>query len=176
LPWTDSAAAVAYATACLLGAGSAALAASTPTGGKIRVFVTNTSATNGKILITGAIGDYGTTVSQDAYGKVDLNGDYEKVTLKHGGFIVNASGLNKKLNRSKPTVNTTNCSVSFTGTGPTTIGNGTGAYAGITGKVAITITFAGIAPKAAKGCNLANNAPTFGAYQSITGTGSVSFK
>ena len=47
-------------TACLLGAGPAALAASTPRGGKIRVFVTNTPATKAKILITGAIGDYGT--------------------------------------------------------------------------------------------------------------------
>ena len=59
---------------------------------------------------------------------------------------------------------------------PTKVEDGTGAYAGITGKVAITVTFAGIAPKTAKGCNLANNAPTFGQYQSITGTGSVSFK
>jgi hypothetical protein len=42
--------------------------------------------------------------------------------------------------------------------------------------VAITVTFAGIAPKTAKGCNLADNAPTYGGYQSITGTGSVRFK
>jgi hypothetical protein len=163
-------------TACLLGAGPAALAASTPKGGKIRVFVTNTSATKAKILITGAIGDYGTTVTQDANGKVDPNGAFQKVTLKHGGFIVDATALNKKLNSSKPTVNTTNCSIVFSGTAQTTVEDGTGAYAGITGKVAITITFAGIAPKTAKGCNLANNAPTFGQYQSITGIGSVSFK
>src|ERR1700744_2631379 len=69
-------------TACVLGAGSATVAAATPQGGKIRVFVTNTSATKGKIVITGAIGDYGTTVSQDANGKVDANGAFEKVTLK----------------------------------------------------------------------------------------------
>jgi hypothetical protein len=86
------------------------------------------------------------------------------------------TALNKKLNSAKPTINKTNCSVEFTGTGPTTVGDGTGAYAGITGKVAITVTFAGIAPKTAKGCNLADNAPTYGGYQSITGTGSVSFK
>jgi hypothetical protein len=163
-------------TACLLGAGPAALAASTPKGGKIRVFVTNTSATKAKILVTGAIGDYGTTVSQDANGKVDPNGAFQKVTLKHGGFLVDATALNKKLNSVKPTINTTNCSIVFSGTAPTIVEDGTGAYKGITGKVAITITFAGIAPKTAKGCNLANNAPTFGQYQSITGTGSVSFK
>jgi hypothetical protein len=163
-------------SSCLLGAGATALAASTPKGGKIRVFVTNTSETKGKILITGAIGDYGTTVSQDANGKADPNGNFEKVTLKHGGFLVDGTALNKKLNSAQPTINKTNCSVAFTGTGPTTVGDGTGAYAGITGKVAITVTFAGIAPKTAKGCNLADNAPTYGGYQSITGTGSVSFK
>ena len=116
------------------------------------------------------------TVSQDANGKVDPNGDFEKVTLKHGGFLVDATALNKKLSSAKPTVNKTNCSFAFTGTGPTTVEHGTGAYTGITGKVAITVTFAGIAPKTAKGCDLANNAPTHGVYQSITGTGSVSFK
>jgi hypothetical protein len=163
-------------SSCLLGAGTTALAASTPKGGKIRVFVTNTSDTKGKILITGAIGDYGTTVSQDANGKVDPNGDFEQVTLKHGSFLVDGTALNKKLNSAKPTINKSNCSIAFTGTGPTTVEDGTGAYAGITGKVAITVTFAGIAPKTAKGCNLAGNAPTYGGYQSITGTGSVSFK
>jgi hypothetical protein len=160
---------------CLLGAGATALAASPPKGGKIRVFVTNTSATKGKILITGAIGDYGTTVSQDANGKTDPNGNFEKVTLKHGGFLVDGTALNKKLNSGGPTINKTNCSFTFGGSAPTTIEDGTGAYTGITGKVTITLTFAGLAPKTAKGCNLANNAPTFGAYQSITGIGSVSF-
>jgi hypothetical protein len=163
-------------TGCLLGVGPAALAASAQKGGKIRVFVTSTSATKGKILITGAIGDYGTTVSQDANGKADPNGNFQKVTLKHGGFLVDGTALNKKLNSANPTLNKTNCSYAFTGTGPTTVEDGTGAYAGITGKVAITVTFAGIAPITAKGCNLADNAPTFGAYQSITGAGSVSFK
>ena len=164
------------ATACLLGAGPAALAASTPKGGKIRVFVTNTSPTKAKILVTGAIGDYGTTISQDANGKVDPNGAFQKVTLKHGGFIVDATALNKKLNSVQPTVNRSNCSFVLNGTGPTTVERGTGAYKGITGHVAVTITFGGIAPKTAKGCNFSNNAPTFGQYQSITGVGSVSFK
>jgi hypothetical protein len=169
-------AAVVGVTACALGVGSVALAASTPQGGKIRVFVTNTSATKGKILITGAIGDYGTTISEDANGKTDPNGNFEKVTLKQGGFLVNATGLNNKLNHAKPTINRANCSIVFSGTGPATIGNGTGAYAGITGNVAITITFGGIAPKTAKGCNFGQNAKIGGAYQSITGSGSVSYK
>lgn len=163
-------------TTCLVGGVPAALAATTPKGGKTRVFVTNTSMTRGKILITGAIGDYGTTVSQDANGKVDPNGVFEKVTLKHGGFMIDTTALDKKLNSTRPTINKTNCSVSLAGTGSTTVEDGTGAYAGITGKVTVIVTFAGIAQKTAKGCNLSNNGPTYGAYQSIAGAGSVSFK
>lgn len=167
------------ATACLLGAGSVALAASPaspPKGGKIRVFVTNTSPTRGKILVTGAIGDYGTTISEDANGKVDPNGNYEKVKLKHGGFLVNATRLNKKLSHVAPMVNKTTCSLVFSGRGPVTVGSGTGSYAGISGKATITVTFAGIAKKTANGCDFARNAPTRGQYQSITGTGRVRFK
>jgi hypothetical protein len=164
------------ATACLLGAGSVALAASHPKGGKVRVFVTNTSSTKGKILITGAIGDYGTTLSVNAKGKPDPNGTFEKVKLKRGGFVVDATALNKKLSHAKPTFNKSNCSVVFSGSGPVTLGGGTGAYTGISGTIRITVTFAGILPKTAKGCSTSPNAPTHGSYQSITGTGTVSFK
>ena len=162
------------ATACAFGAGPAALAAATPKGGKIRVFLTAASATKSTIVITGAIGDYGTALSVDANGKVDPNGNFEKVTLKQGGFLVDGTTLNKKLDHTKPTINASNCSFVFSGTAPTMISDGTGAYAGITGKVAITLTFAGITPKTAKGCNFNSNKVS-GAYQSITGTGSVSF-
>ena len=102
--------------ACALGAGAATVAAATPQGGKIRVFVTNTSATKGKIVITGAVGDYGTTVSQDANGKVDPNGDFEKVTLKQGGFIVDGTELNKKLNT--PSRRSTSPTARFRSRGP----------------------------------------------------------
>jgi hypothetical protein len=164
-------------TVCALGAGSAALAASsTPQGGKIRVFVTTAASNKEKIVVTGAIGDYGTTVSQDANGKVDPNGTFEKVTLKHGSFIINDTALTKKLDSEKPTsVNISNCSIVFVGSGPTTIGNGTGAYAGITGTLRLTYTFAGIAPKTAQRCNFSNNMPDGGTYISVTGTGNVSF-
>jgi hypothetical protein len=160
--------------ACALGAGAATVAAATPQGGKISVFLTGTSATKSKITITGAIGDYGTALSVDANGKVDANGNFEKITLKQGGFLVDGTALNKKLQHVKPTINTANCSFVFSGTAPTTLSDGTGAYAGITGKIAITLTFAGITPKTAKGCNFKSNKVS-GAYQSITGTGSVSF-
>ena len=111
---------IAVAAGVLAGAaivGPAAVAAGTQAGGPIKVFVTNTSSTKGKILVTGAIGDYGTTVSVDKNGKADPNGNFEKVTLKQGGFWVDATGLNKKLNSAQPQVNTATCSAVFGGTG-----------------------------------------------------------
>jgi hypothetical protein len=164
-------------SACALGAGSAALAASSaPQGGKIRVFVTTATSNKEKIVVTGAIGDYGTTVSQDANGKVDPNGTFEKVTLKHGSFIIDDTALTKKLDNEPPTVvNISNCSIVFVGSGPATIENGTGAYAGIRGTLRLTYTFAGIAPKTAQRCAFASNGPDGGTYLSAAGTGSVSF-
>jgi hypothetical protein len=167
------------ATVALMGVGATALAAS-PSGGPIQVFVTNTSPTKAKIVITGAIGDYGTSLTVDKNGKVDANGAYQKVTLKQGGFWLNATALNKKLGAASSVVNKTTCSVLFSGSAPTTPYDGTGAYAGIAGTVKVTVTFAGIAPRFTSGahkgqCNLGQNVEPVAQYQSITGTGTVHF-
>lgn len=172
-------AAAAALLASVVIAGTTAMAGAAQSGGKIRAFVTNTSATKGKILITGAIGDYGTTVSVNKNGKPNPNGAYEKVTLKKGGFWINATAFNKKLASSQPKVNTANCSTVFSGTGSGSLFKGTGAYSGIGGKINITITFAGIAPRIASGpkagqCNLGNAQP-LAQYQSISATGNVHF-
>jgi hypothetical protein len=168
------------AATCLMGAGATALAASGPAGGKIQVFVTNISSTKAKILITGAIGDYGTTLTVDKNGKVDANGTYQKVTLKKGGFWINATALNQKLNKAQPLTNKATCSLVFTGGAPTTPFDGTGAYQGIGGSVKVTVTFAGIAPRFTSGahkgqCNFSQNAPSLASYQSIGGAGNVTF-
>ncbi len=163
-------------TTCLLGAGSTALAASaTPSPGKIRVFLTGVSDTKADITITGAIGDHGTGISEDANGKVDANGNFEKVTLKQGGFRIDATVLDKKSTQAfeHTPINPANCSLAVTATGSTIIEDGTGAYAGITGKVTVTFVFAGAFPKTAKGCDMSSDPIT---YQGGTGSGSVSFK
>jgi hypothetical protein len=166
---------------CTFAGGSAALAAgSTPTPGKIKVFVSTVNNTKSKILITGAIGDYGTGVSTDKNGKADANGAFQKVTLKQGGFVVDATAFNKALNHVSPQTNKTNCSLVFAGSGPGSLENGTGLYKGIGGTVTITATFAGIAPRFTSGakkgqCNFAQNVQPLGAYSSITATGNVTF-
>jgi hypothetical protein len=177
-----TAAAVAVA-GTVLATGSLALAAGGSThpttgtaahGGPIRVFVTNQTETKGKITITGAIGDYGTAISTDKNGKVDSNGSFEQLHLKQGGLVIDGTGLNKAFAHVHPQFNSDNCSFSFSASGPTKIVSGTGAYAGATGSVKVTVTFAGIGPKLKSGkCNQANNAPTFGAYSTVTGSGSI---
>jgi hypothetical protein len=172
--------ALAAAVLASLVGGSIASAATSPAGGAIKVFVTNTSDTKGKILVTGAIGDYGTTLSTNKNGKVNANGNYEQIKLKHGSFEVNGTQLNKNLNKGQPQVNASTCSEAFIGSGPTTLLNGTGLYKGISGNVKITVTFAGIAPRFTSGakkgqCNFSENAEPLGQYQSITGVGKVKF-
>jgi hypothetical protein len=172
--------AVAATVLASLVGGSIASAATSPAGGAIRVFVTNTSDTKGKILVTGAIGDYGTTLSTNKNGKVNANGNYEQIKLKQGSFEVNGTQLNKDLNHGKSEVNKSTCSQEFSGSGPATLFNGTGLYTGISGTVKITVTFAGIAPRFASGakkgqCNFSENAEPLGIYQSITGVGKVKF-
>jgi hypothetical protein len=171
----------AVAVGCTFAGGSAALAASTtPTPGKIKVFVTEVNNTKSKVLVTGAIGDYGTGVSTDKNGKVDPNGAFQKIVLKQGGFVVDATGLNTALNHGSPHINKASCSSVFSGSGPGTLENGTGLYKGIGGKLTITVTFAGIAPRITSGakkgqCNFAQNVQPLGAYSSITATGNVTF-
>jgi hypothetical protein len=166
------------AIACLLGAGSVALA-STPSSGPVRMYFTYQTPTKDKVVVTGAIGDYGKAVSEDANGKVDPNGNFEKLTLKQGGFTVDVTAFSKAIQKqfSKERINPSNCSLALTGNGPGTIETGTGAYAGIGGKLRITLIIAGVAPKTKTGkCNLSNSAPFYGQYQGVSATGSVSFK
>ncbi len=147
----------------------------------MRIYVTPNAGAVYKIVVAGAIGDYGTATSIDKDGKVNANGDYVRIKLKHGGFEVNSVALNKKTNNAPPTlVNAATCSFVFGGSGPVTLYNGSGEYAGISGTLQITETFAGIGPVyktgAKKGkCNMSNNAQPIAFWGSITGIGKVKF-
>ncbi len=52
----------------------------------IEIWATSGTGAVAKILITGVIGDYGTATTIDKNGKVDENGDYVNIALKHGGL------------------------------------------------------------------------------------------
>jgi hypothetical protein len=168
--------------ASLLVVASVALAAGTPKPGKINVYVTprpdNSGA--GTIVITGAIGDYGTTQSIDKNGKKDPNGVFQKVTLKQGTFVVDTTALTKKLNNAPFKPNPATCSASSSVTAASSLSKGTGLYFGIGGSVKITATFAAVAARYKSGpkkgqCNFSNNAAPVAQYTSVIGSGSVTF-
>ena len=166
----------------MLVCGPPAFGATPPAGGAIQIYVTppaGNSATS-PIVITGAIGDAGKAVSMDQNGKVDASGNFVKITLKKGTFLVDATELNAATKNLQPATNTTTCSVSGTGSGPITISKGTGLYQGISGTATMAVTFAAVGPLYTSGakkgqCNMSNNAKPVGQYSSITGTGTVSF-
>ncbi len=153
-----------------------ASASAEPPSGTIQIWSNQTGAATNPIIFTGAIGDYGTATSEDKDGKVDENGNYVKITLQQGGFMVNAVALNKVLSRAKPHVSRTNCGFTVTGSGPTYLSGGTGVYAGIKGTITTVLTFVGINPKLANGkCNTSSNTNPAAVYGTITGSGHVSF-
>jgi len=128
----------------------------------------------GPIVITGVIGDYGTATSIDKNGTVNVNGNYEKVVLKKGTFIINSVALDKSTSNAQPTINSSNCSVSESASGSVSLFDGTGAYAGIKGTLSVEVTFAGIIPTSKNGkCN--GNAQPLGVFGTITGSGPVTF-
>src|SRR5580704_810445 len=145
-----------------------AFAQSSSSSGSIQVWVTPSLTGNGggKILITGAIADYGVT-------KKSKNGN--TAVLRKGTIIVNLKQFQTAQNNANPTINQSNCSGSFTASAPVPIVSGTGAYTGITGSFTLTAQYAFILPKTKSGsCNTSNNANPVSQYGSVNGSGTVS--
>ncbi len=173
---------LATATLTLLptvGAGAATTAA-TPTAGPIAILATVGSGPAGKVVVAGAIGDWGTTLTIDKDGKPDANGNYVRVTLKKGGFEIDSTALNKKTANPRPEVaSDTTCSVSASGTAPVTLFNGTGLYKGINGTVNVTLTFTGVGSRYESGtkkgqCNRGPN--PLAVLGTVIGRGIIHFK
>lgn len=163
----------------LVGAGAGAAVAA-PTGGPIGVFASIGAGATGKIVLAGAIGDWGTTRTIDRDGKPDVNGNFVKVTLQKGTFEVDATALNKKLANARPQIaSNLTCSVAVSATGPEKVFNGTGLYQGISGTANLTITFEGVGGRyqsgAKKGqCEQGNSKP-LAMLGSVIGRGTVNF-
>lgn len=157
-----------------------ASAATPPQSGTVHIFYTQQGLrANGAVVFTGAIGDYGKAVSTDKNGKPNPNGNYEKVTLRHGTLELNATALDAKFNKTKPTTYPSTCSGQETGTTAVGLLDGTGLYAGVTGTIRVTFTDAFIIPPYTSGknagkCNTNAKAPT-GLSNLITGSGRLSF-
>jgi hypothetical protein len=149
--------------------------------GKIHVLATSQgNGAGGTILITGAIGDSGKTLSINKAGKKDVNGEYVKITLTKGTFRVNATKLDTKASHATPSFNSATCSAELSVPGPVTLSDGTGAYASIGGTVNVTITEGFVLPRFTSGahkgqCDTSNAATPSASLLLINGSGTVTF-
>lgn len=162
----------------VLAASFASVAGAAPGGGAVKVFgVPGTGNGSSPILFTGAIGDYGRAVRQNANGVANNKGDYIKFNLRQGTFVGNGTGLFTKLNKAAPAFNNATCSGAFTVSAPVTLGSGTGTYSRIGGSLNVNLTFAFVGPRIKSGkrkgqCNA--NAQPLSQIGAISGSGTVS--
>jgi hypothetical protein len=122
------------------------------------------------VVVTGAFTDHGV----DHVGFAD-NGNINKIVLSKGSFEANVTTLNAKV--APTSYDATTCSIVLSGTAPAALSDGTGAYAGITGNVTVTVHEAAILPKLKSGkCNESQNVVPTASVVWVTGSGTVSFK
>jgi hypothetical protein len=171
---------VAGLLACLIVGASVALgagASATPAGGPIHIFVQpGQGQGNGKILFTGAVGDFGATHKAVTTGGKSIS----TAMLKKGTIKVDITAISKKTNSANPTIDAATCSGSITETAASPVVSGTGLYAGIHGTVKVTESFGFIGSTYKSGpkkgqCNMSNSAPTVAQMATVYGSGTVSF-
>ncbi len=164
----------------MLLSGASAVVAAAPAGGAVQIFVTPKDDGTGTIVVTGAIGDFGTTLSIDKNGKTNPNGDFEKITLKKGSFEVDSTALNAASDAVRPALNPKTCSAALSVSGPVTFLAGTGLYKGISGTAKITEQGGFVLPTFTSGakkgqCNSGDSAQPLAQFISISGSGTVKF-
>lgn len=142
----------------------------------IQVFVT--PALNGHgggpILITGGIGDHGTSVKADANGQPDSNGSYSLARLSQGNILLNTTELKKRIaaGTEQAHVNTASCSLHGTASATVPVVSGTGAYSGIKGSLNAKFTFAEVGARSSTGKCDESKEPV-AQWASVTGAGTV---
>jgi hypothetical protein len=158
---------------------SSAAGAAAPAGGPIELFATVGNGPSGKIVVAGAIGDWGSTLSIDKNGKPDLNGNFVRVTLKKGTFEIDSTALNKQMVNPRPKIaSDVTCSIAASGSGPVKLFKGAGLYKGISGTVNVTIIFAGVGGRyqsGAKAGQCAHGPTPLAMLGSVNGKGTVHF-
>jgi hypothetical protein len=171
---------VAGLLACLIVGASVALGAGssgTPAGGQIHIFVQpGQGQGHGKILFTGAVGDYGSSSPTTSSG----GKKFGTATLKKGTITIDLTAISAKVGKANPTINAATCSAFITETAAAPVVSGTGLYAGIHGTVQLTESFGFIGSTYKSGskkgqCNMTNSARTVAQMGTVYGSGTVSF-
>jgi hypothetical protein len=122
-----------------------AAATAKPANGHIAIYFTPQTHQS-LILVTGVIGDYGTGVPVNAKGQHDPAGQFERIKLRHGSFIIDNRKLNAASMATNPVRNLQTCSLVIDAHAPAALSAGTGMYAGISGTVTLSSSFAAIFP------------------------------
>lgn len=126
------------------------------------------------VILTGAVGDYGTARSVNPDGSTSAGHDGQlDLSLAHGSFRLDVADLDKRFAAAMAgaRVDTSTCSGTATVSGPVPIvaGSGTGSYQGIHGTFTLTITLDEVYQPA--GC--AETSPYLAQAILITGPGTV---
>jgi hypothetical protein len=140
------------ATGCAASAASTAAAATSATGtaaardnAHLMVYSINSDGPDLRAIVTGAIGDYGPAVTVFPDGQVDPSHTHDlELKLTRGSFKLSITELDKKFVAvtSHEPIYPRTCSDYMTASAPMAVvpGSGTGAYRGISGRFAVTIT------------------------------------
>jgi hypothetical protein len=177
---TSAAAAVAAALAVasvLAGSGAAAA----PAGGPIEIYASAGDNGSQHVVFVGAIGDYGKATNVSKNGKPNPNGNFVKMKLQKGTFMIDVTAVNQSMNSNAPpqVESKATCSAAFTGGGQVTFLNGTGLYKGISGTANVTVTFGGVGSRYKSGpkkgqCKQGEPSPR-ASFGFVTGQGTVTF-
>ena len=128
-------------------AGATSAANAPAAGGAVHIidYSLNSDGPWSKVILTGAIGDWGQAVTVHPDGTIDPQHTSElRLELQKGSFRLGFASLHKKIIRAyspwPSDKSTCSGSVSFTVTIPVVAGSGTGAYRGISGSFTVTVT------------------------------------
>ena len=157
----------------ILGVAASGASAKTPAAGPIKWWATPTTAGANDVVIAGAIGDYGNSLTIDQNGKADPEGNFAKITLQKGTFRVNLTAFNAASRKAGFPINKSSCSSHGTITAPVALSGGTGLYEGISGKGRMTLTVAWIL--ASSGQHKCDGSKVLHEFHYLNGAGTVSF-
>ena len=115
-------------------------------GGPVHIvgYSINSDGPGFRVILTGAVGDYGPALTIYPDGKVDPEHTGEmQLDLSHGSFRINIAGFHEKIISaySHWPANASTCSgsIMFPANAPIVTGSGTGLYQGISGSFKVTV-------------------------------------
>ena len=169
---------VSAATKPPVAAASTSAQATAPAGraANIMIYSVNTDGAYFQAIVSGVIGDYGSAVSIDPDGNVDLSHNSEmELRLTQGSFALSTTALNEAFLQvgSHEPIYPATCTdlISVTSTTPIVAGSGMGAYRGMRGSFSLTLTVNEVEGRPCQ--------PSPGAFRAqlitVAGLGTVSF-